>query len=367
MNFILILLVPVLISGVAFLVLKATISWKEFLLMLGLGVGMTLIGWQIAKWGSLRSNEHLNGRVTHKEDGTQHCCHCRDVCDAHDKKGNCTSSHEDCDHITDYYWTLNTTVGDVSIENCSGSNDPPSIWVNAKIGEPASVDHGYNNYLLADPDSLWVHAHMDRFEAGIPDYPQISRKYQVNHVVGLSAPASLISAMSEMNADLGASNQVDITIALTAERDPSFAQALEAKWLYGPKNSLNIVMGIQGDTISWVRVVTFSKVEMLKVRLRDQLQGLALNDPKVPAIIRNEIGGGFKRTHMADFEYLASTASPTGWILALLYVFEILLCAGLTFWMHRKDVFGDERRLIGDDAYLDNGNPHYPAGRVRRR
>lgn len=340
-----VIIVPVIISGISFLLLD-TVTWKEFFLQLGLGVVSCAIGWQIAKWGALRSDEHLNGRITNKEAGTQHCCHCRDVCDARDKKGNCTSSHQTCDHFQDYYWTLNTSVGDVPIQSCSGWDSPPDIWTYARVGEPASVDHGYTNYLLADPDSLWVHEHMDRFEADIPEYPRIISSYKLNHVVGsIGAPSNLVTAMSEMNADLGASNQVDITLVLTSEIDPSFAQALEAKWLYGPKNSLNIVMGIRGGIIGWVRIVTFSKVEMLKVHLRDQLQGLSLDDPKVATLLRNEIRGGFKRTHMADFEYLASTASPRGWYLALLLIFETLLSIGLAYWSHVKDIFGDEGRF----------------------
>jgi hypothetical protein len=226
------------------------------------------------------------------------------------------------------------------------------------------VNHSYTNYLLADPDSLWVHGEMARFSASIPEYPQVHNHYQLNHIVGLSAPPSLVTAMREMNADLGATNQVDVTLVLTGEADPTFAQALEAKWLYGPKNSISIVMGVQGDTIRWVRVVTFSKVEKLKVRLRDQLQGLSLSDSQVPDLIRSEIQKGFKRTRMADFEYLASTATPEGWILALLFVFEVLVSIGLTYWVHVKDVFGDERRLIPDSPKT---KPYYPAGRVRRR
>jgi hypothetical protein len=350
MNFLLMLLIPFAISGVAFLVFKATITWKEFLLLLGLSVVLMGVGWQVAKWGSLRGTENLNGRITRKIADTQKCCHCRDVCDRRDKKGNCTSSHEDCDHIHDYYWDLETSVGKIGIEDCSGSDSPPDVWTNARVGEPATVEHGYTNYLLADKDSLYEHAPVARYDASIPDYPRVHTHYKADHVVGLSAPPSLAQEMREINADLGSTNQVDVTLILTGEQNPEYAQALEAKWLYGPKNSLNIVMGLQGDTIQWVRVITFSKVEMLKVRLRDQLQGLSINDPKVPQIIRTEVSG-FKRTAMADFEYLASTASPEGWVLALLFVFEVLACAGLTYWMHVKDVFGDERFQVEANNY----------------
>ncbi len=345
MHLFVLVLIPIAMLGGAFLLFKATISWKEFLLSMGVAMATLLIGWQIAKWGALQSNEHLNGRVTRKIEDTQSCCHCHDVCDARDKDGNCTRSHEECDHSRDYYWDLETSVGTIKVEDCSGSDNPPDVWTRARVGEPASVGHSYSNYLLADPDSLFVRETMEKFASAIPEYPEIYNLYQTSPVIGqgTAVPFGWQEAVREINADYGATNQVDVTVVLTNISDPTYAQALEAKWLYGPKNSLNIVMGLHGDTIQWVRVVTFSRVEMLKVRLRDQLQTLKVNDPKVLQIIRNEVRTGFKRTAMAEFEYLARTAKPKGWYLFFLYLFEVIVVGALIYVMHRNDVFGDER------------------------
>lgn len=343
MGFLLLLLIPLAVSGTTFLVLRATVTWKEFLLQLGLSVITLIVGWQIAKWSSLSATENLNGRITHKEAGTQSCCHCQSRCVSRDNKGNCTSSVRECSHIWDHYWSLHTSVGNIGVESCSGDSTPPQAWVRAQVGEPASVEHSYTNYLLADPDSLMVRSQSQKFESRIPEYPEVRHLYKIDHVIGdVTPPAGFQNQLREINADLGASNQVDVTVILTSEKDPTYAQALEAKWLYGPKNSLNIVMGIDNDTIRWVRVVTISKVEMLKVRMRDQLQGLRLDDPKVPATIRQEVAKGFKRTAMAEFEYLAANASPTGGSLALLVLVQFLVSLGLTIWMHQKDVFGDK-------------------------
>lgn len=353
MSLVLVLLIPLVISGVAFFALRATITWKEFLLQVGVSVATVAIGWQVAKWGSIQATEHLNGRILEKVEDTQSCCHCHQECASTDSKGNCTSYREVCSHSYDYYWDLKTTVGTIGIEDCSGSSTPPRVWVNAKVGEPASTTHLYSNYLLADPDSLFVHDTMGKFEKQIPEYPEIRDHYKLDHVVGPVIPDGWQDAVREINADIGHSNQVDLTLVTTYSKEPTFAQALEAKWLYGPKNSLNIVMGIDGDTIRWVRVVTFSRVEMLKVRLRDQLQGLKVSDPKVLEVVRSEVSTGFRRTAMAEFEYLASTAQPTGWSLALLFLFEIVVSLGLTYLMHKHDVFNENpfRGYHGYDSY----------------
>lgn len=345
MTFLIVLLIPIIISGGAFFLLKETVTWKEFLLQLVLGAAACGVAWQTAKWGALQDTEHLNGRVTAKVNGTQKCCHCTDVCVARNKKGDCTKSKEKCDHSRDYYWDLETSVGKIPIENCRGLDIAPGVWVEAKIGEPASVAHHYTNYLLADPDSLMVHAEIERHAQQVPDYPSIYSKYKVDHVLGdVPASSALQQSLREMNADLGAPNQVDITLLLTSIQDPTYAQAVEAKWLYGPKNSFTIVAGVNQQTVTWVRVVTFSKVERLKVEVRDSLQGLSIDDPRFIATIREKVGSEFRRTKMADFEYLASTASPKGGYLALIILFELILSTGLAYWAHVKDIFGDERR-----------------------
>ena len=339
-------LIPLFVTVVAFFTTQGRVTWKEALLQLGVGCLVLAGAYELAKWGAMRDTEHLNGRITGKPSGTQSCCHCRTVCDSRDKKGNCTSSHEVCSHFHDYWWSLDTTVGSISVESCSGWDSAPDVWTKARIGEPAVVDHSYDNYLKADPNSLFdrnAEALTRRF-TGIPKYPALYSEYKVDHVVadGQAVPAAWQDEMRELNADLGASNQVDVTMLLTSNPEPTYAQGVEAKWLYGPKNSITVVLGVSDNgTIGWARAVTFSRVSDLKVHLRDALQGKTLSDD-VPALIRPLIASEFKRTPMAQMEYLARAATPsTGWLVGL-YILGLVLSIGLTVYMAENDVFGDE-------------------------
>jgi hypothetical protein len=341
------ILIPLFVCGGFFLICKATITWKEFLLQAGVSLAVVVLGYFIVKWGALRDTEHLNGRITGKPSGTEHCCHCRTVCDSHDKKGNCTSSHEECSHLWDYWWSLDTTVGKIGIEDCSGWDNAPQAWRDAVVGEPATVDHGYTNYLKADPNSILVHSALNKYGPQVPKFPEVYGHYKVNPVIGVGVPVpnGWQEAMREINADLGAKCQVDVTVMLTSNSDPTFAQAVESKWLYGPKNSLNIIIGVKEDKADWVRVVTFSKVEELKVQIRDLIQGQPLAGIGVPITIRSLVPKYFKRTAMAEYEYLARSATPTtGW-LVFLYILGVGLSVGLGILMHQKDVFGDESRF----------------------
>lgn len=348
------LLVPLVVTLVVFLTTNGRVTWREALLQLGIGIAVVTGAYEVAKWGALWDTEHLNGRITGKPSGTQGCCHCRSVCDARDKNGNCTASHQVCDHFHDYWWSLSTTVGTVAVESCSGWDLPPSVWTNARVGEPASVDHGYTNYLKADPDSLFVHAApaARAFAGRIPSYPAIHGLYRLNHVLtdGVAVPEGWVEAMSALNADVGGARQVDVTLLLTASADPSYAQAVESKWLYGPKNALTVVLGVPTNrTIAWVRVVTFSRVPALKVHLRDSLQGKALEDD-VPAIIRASLSE-FRRTPMADMEYLARAAvPPTPWLVGL-YVLAFALSIGLSVYMTEHDVFQEDSPRWAEPRY----------------
>lgn len=345
MNLILVIAVPLLIIAISFVVFKE-ITWKEAAVQLGGCLLILLISWQIAKWDGLSDTQLLNGRITEKVHGTQKCCHCHDVCTSRDKDGRCTSSIEVCAHSRDHYWELDTSVGGITIDRCDGWGSAPAAWSNAVVGEPATRRDSYTNYLKAEPESLFVHNSKAKFEGLVPDYPQVYGYYKANHVVsdGPPIPDELQQAMREANAELGYKKQVDITLVLTKVQDPTYAQSLEKKWLYGPKNSVNIVAGVRDDKFSWVRVVTFSRVEALKVKIRDTLQGMRVDDPAAVFAIRRLVNANFKRTPMAEFEYLARASEPRGWGLAVIVFLQLLVSIGSAVLMHKHDLFDEEER-----------------------
>lgn len=342
------LIIPLLVGGAMFLIYKTTITWKEFLLMEVASIAVLVGGFFFARWGALQDVEHWNGRITKKNHGTMHCCHCRQECCGRDKKGNCNCWREVCAHTHDYYWSLSVSTGDtVVVEDCEPwASSVPKAWTNARIGEPASVAHRFTNYLLADPDSLMHEGAHEEFLNQVPNFPRIHGHYKVNKVIphGVNLSKQWELGLREMNADLGASKQVDITLLVTKVADPAFAEAVEVKWMYGPKNALIIVAGSpKGKTFEWVRVVSLSRVERLKIELRDKLQGMSLTDPEAGlSMIRKLVSAHFERTPMAEWEYLASSAKPKTWMIILLYILGFVGSVALGFVMHTKDVFGDE-------------------------
>ena len=338
------ILVPLIIGGLAFYLLQ-TITWKEFLLQIGVSCLLIVACYFIARWGALRDTEYLNGNITKKAKGSEKCCHCRMECISRNKDGACTAHVERCDHSRDYWWTLKTTVGTIGVKDCSSSKKTPKVWTNAIVGEPATVENGYNNYLLADKDSIIRKDLETKFDKQVPKYPGIHSLYKRNPVIsnGVKIPEGWQKTFAEMNSKLGAKKQVDVVVLLTKVKDPTYAQAVESKWLFGPKNAFTVVIGTDGNTVTWARGVTLSKVEELKILIRDELEGKPLKE--VPSIVNSLVSKHFTRTPMSNYEYLEkSTSLSTGWMW-FLYILAVLLSGGIVLWMHSQDVFGDENIL----------------------
>jgi hypothetical protein len=180
----------------------------------------------------------------------------------------------------------------------------------------------------------------------IPSFPEVHDTYRVSKVVtdGVTAPKTWQQELERLNDELGGRKQIDVVFLLTKHKDPdAYASAVETAWLFGPKNALTVVLGTDGTKITWARLVTLSRVELMKVETRDALEGLELNDPQIFSILRDQIARHWKRTSMAEFEYLASHASPSPLGTTLLFLIAICLSGGLVAYFHRNDVFGDEK------------------------
>lgn len=342
------LLVPLVVMGLFWATNRRAFTVKEFLVLEGVMVVLLLIGFQVARYGALSDTEIWNGYITKKDDGTQKCCHCHDVCDAHDKKGRCKSSHEVCAHFRDYWWSVSVSTGDTIKDSCSGTSSDPGWWSSAFVGEPASVPHSYTNYLLADPDSILLQR-ADTTAISVPTYPKVFDRFQITRFSagGTRAPVQeWDNALDIINSDLGHKKQVNIIVIATTEPSPTYADVVEQQWLFGKKNDLIFVLGApNGDTIEWAKVVTISNVEMLRLTARDEMPGKHLSDVvETSGYIRGLVESQFNRTPMAEYEYLWASAQPSTLSTVLLYLLAIAGAVGGSLVMMHTDLFGDEIR-----------------------
>jgi len=366
--------IPLIIMVVAKVLRPKAFTIKEFFALEAIMVVLIVAGFFAARWGAIQDTEKWNGRITAKDHGSMKCCHCRTECDTctrqvTDSDGNSRTEtyscncREVCDHPRDYYWDVSVSTGDtITIRSCEPrKRNVPQAWTDAYVGEPASVEHLYTNYLLADPDSVFRQsAAVDLPAASVPSYPGVHGFYKANQAINLGTkmPANEWNmGLRELNADLGAGKQVNIIVIASNESDPRYADVVERDWLYGKKNDLVFVLGVEGDadTIAWARVVTISRVESLKVTARDEMPGMKLTDVEgTQGYIRELVYNEFERTPMAEFAYLASAAKPKPWMLWVLYLTAILGAVAGSIIMVIYDPFGDERgfRSLGRSIRL---------------
>lgn len=346
---------PFVVGGVGYFVLRRTVTWKEYLAYTGISLALVVTGWFIAMNRALKDVEHLGGRVAEKIDEEVPCCHCTTRCRRRGEDMKCERWETDCQHSRDRRYALVVDTGEaqheIDFEACSRPV-PPRQWAAARVGEPAVVEHSYQNYLAADEHSLLrdrdagVREYLER----IPQFPKLRDLYRVDRVVpiGVAAPPSWQATLDEHNARLGPTHQVDITVVLTDWDDPESYRAVEAKWNYGPKNAVIVVIGApDGRTVAWAGVVSISRVGELEVALRERLRGMSLAGDTVPDAIAQEVDAHFTRTPMSELRYLAGAASPGLLATILLYVLDVGVIVLLVWLAHRHDPFGDgPRRLV---------------------
>ena len=349
-------LTPLVIGGIFVAIYRKTITIKELLVMELVVLLVLGVGFFAARWDDLQDVQHVSGRISEKTVEPQDCCHCRSDC------SRCSSSQRDrgecscvmrCNHDRDFQFVLTLDTGDkLVVEECRGSSSHgPQVFDDAYVGQPASVARTYTNYLKADRMSLHHTGSGDADVEDVPDFPELYDVYKVDKVVGvgLAVPRGWQEAISEVNADLGAEKEVDVTVVLTSRDNREFTRAVDTAWAHGPKNAVIVVLGApDGKTVSWAGLVTISNVETLRVRIREGVVGLKIDEPKVVAkVIRDAVQADFQRTPMAEFKYLSwSTAPSTGWLVGL-YGAAILLTCALGFFMHWYDIFGDEKSSSG--------------------
>jgi len=339
-------LIPIVVMGFMAFTNGKRFTSEEYIVGALVGVLLAVGSFHAAKHLSVTDTEHWNGRITKKISGTESCCHCRTVCDARDDDGNCTRSHEECDHSMDYWWGWKFSTGDtLKPWTCEGSSRDPKRWVNSEVGEAAAVAHSYKNYLYADPNSILIPRPPPGMQGASPKRPQIHDHYRVNNAIGLSKAWN--AALMEWNADWGAKKQITLVVVKTDHRDPLFTEKIAADWLYGAKNQLTLVLGTSGSDIAWARAFSFSSIEDLEITVRDDLpkQGFSVTDhASILGWMEPVVLQQYDRDPMSDLEYLFKAAKPPTWFLVLEAFLLIAASFIYSFVAIEKDLFGGSSR-----------------------
>jgi hypothetical protein len=350
------LVVPFTIALVGFVISKQ-VSWKEFLLQVGIQVVVIGLGYWIAIAARTRDVELWNGQIDRKWTGDETCCHdycCAwtTCCSGSGKNESCTSC---CamyckEHGHDVYWKATTNLGETVYSN--SCNPPyrstPQRWAEIVVGEPTASQRGYTNYIKGNPDSILRRQGIEeRFPGLMPRYPDVYDIYRAHRLIPVGVAIvdyqALDQRLSDINGRLGPLREVNVIVVVTKVADEMYLEALREHWLGGKKNDFVLVVGTPNyPQIAWAGVLSWTKREDLKVDVRNAVLDLKTFDGRALDIIEHEINTKFQRRPMKDFEYLASTVEPSKTMSIVLFFLGLNLAIGLKIWCVKRDVFGDE-------------------------
>ena len=348
-----------------------SINWTEMTIQIVGVCVLTAVTWQLGVYGQTQDTEIWNGQITKKEvnDGhytTTYQCNCRTTsCGKDCSTTTCDTCYED--HYTRSYDGL-STAGNFTFDSIDTTSrmrrnafGPPQSYTNCVIGEPASREHSYTNYVQAVPESLFhddsaINTYADK----VPAYPRVHNHYKLNRVIQVGVnyaySGNLNDKLNNALKTLGPAKQANIIVILTEIDDQSYRYAVERTWLGGEKNDIVVFIGLDGTTITWTDVMTWALNEgneLFHVTLRDELQAMkTIDDVQVfsDTVVKN-VKGLYDRPEMKDFEYLKDAIDPPTWVIILAIIFAIGGSVGLTFVFHRYEVddfigelFGARRR-----------------------
>lgn len=269
-------------------------------------------------------------------------CRCREVCTGTAPNRSCTNQCDTC-YETRYTvnWSCDTTIGKYTIDSEDSSwrsvyNKPdPARYTVINVGDPVSKTNTYTNYVQAVPDSLFkpgsesIRAKYAKMTPAYPD--KIYDIYKIDRFVQVGFAFTDAAAwnldISNMLRTLGPQKQANVIVVVAKTSDPNYMYAVRDAWDGANKNDIVLLIGSEdGSKIAWVDVISWTKRELFKVQLRDEVLALGTIDrTKIMPIIQQQITTNFERRRMREFEYLSNEIDPPTW---LLIVIGAVLCAG---------------------------------------
>jgi len=305
--------------------------------------------------GKIISKDRVHGEYTRSYE-----CNCYETCSGSGKNRSCSTTCSTCyeDRYT-VHWKADANYGFVNEEITfkhldRGSrrvyNEPdPQSYTDCIVGEPASKEETYTNYVKAVPDSIINPSTLlNSFEGLIPSYPRVRSKYKINRVLnvnsGISKPDRdrLNMLLNVSLIELAPKKQVNFIVIVTNISDPSYRYAVESEWIGAKKNDAVIFLGIDGEKIIWADVMTFAGNmgnEVYNVTLRDALLNVQKFDPDVLAIVMEaNTDLLFDRISMKEFEYLGSQVTPSTTAIVIMSIVGIICSLLLSIIFTRVDI-----------------------------
>lgn len=282
-----------------------------------------------------------------------------------DSKGNATyrTRYYDCSYVQYHsaYWEVNDNIGqtigisqaffsqlcqqwsnrsfvDMHRHYHSIDGDAYATVFNNKFENmfPICESHTYENRVQCSK-SVFNFQEVDstaqkRYQ--LFSYPKTGA-FTYNPILGYSnANASL--KLQRYNAQLGASKKLHMLLLVFKDQPVDAAVMQENYWKGGNKNEFILCVGLYGNRIDWARVISWTDVEDLKIRVARKVK--EMNTFDIDSVINymvSETSTHFVKKSFKDFSYI--TVEPTLQATVITFVITLLLSIGLVIFSVKND------------------------------
>lgn len=371
------LLAPVVVALVVKFVLHQSITIIEAITQAVLVCLVVSSIWAIGRYSGAGDVELWNGEVTRKQIQRESCPqYWRDYQDGFcteyrtrtvedgPRRQECTGSGKDktCRWVQDYktqyyyiypweqkfyiYTNVNTTFNIPRVD-AQGAIVPPRYNISF-VGDPVAVPKSYSNWVKAASNSIF---HEDgqaeaKYKDILPAYPmEIYDTYKVNRIVKVGrvdVPSWLNDVLRAELKQLGPQRQMNVIIVAADARaiGTDFPHAVRRYWQGFKKNDAVIFVGLDGQTLKWANVMSWSKKSIFDVTLRDEIlkyEGKTLDFMVVMNKLTSTAMELYERRSMKEFEHLKSQIPVPTWLTIMVLVISFGGSAGLTLLFQRVD------------------------------
>ena len=306
---------------------SAEVTTKELLVSFGLNILVAAVCLgilQMFKYGQVHDYFILNGEVTKKYQDTVSCEHSYQVCTTSNKTTTCVTHYE---HSYDYDWVVQTSVGNVTIEREDRQGvKEPSRFSKVRIGEPAAIKYPYNNYLFADPNSLFLQT----AKGGLGVKPANTYDYyRTKHILGERYYPDLELHLQHILKG----KEFNLTIVTLIDKPVETFFDVVKDWSGGKINEVTLVIGLdKSGNIKWVKGNAYAKGYKNQLLLKE-LEDLVLNEGLTKNSLSKVVDNttkSFKLHKESEFEEKLDLVEIPLWIVILL----TLVNFGVSIFVH---------------------------------
>lgn len=289
---------------------------------------IVILQWYISS--KLYDNYVLNGVVTKKYKDTVSCEHSYQVCTSTGKTTICTTHYE---HWNDYDWVVQTSVGKLKIDRVDrqGTTEP-SRFSNVVVGEPASLEFSYSNYLLADPNSLFL---QNAQGVASEQYPRVYDYYRIKHILGYDDKELEKHLHSLLNG-----KRYNVVYVITNNESSDYFYTLMKSWKGGKINDIVVVLNIVEGQVNWIRANSYAKGmnnQLLLKNLESESLGKTF-DKNLLTTHLVMIDNSFKIPRESDFEEKRSMVEIPMFLLIIVILINLGISLGIHIHMKKENL-----------------------------